>query len=244
MAKRPLYDRMNEALTLDKDEWPRAPRREDGTRAPKVAIVGKGPMHLHAPFGDPEYELWGLNDAEWRPGYAPVESFHRWFQLHNPEYMSVHYPVGVIDLETQWSKKVDDTILYMDRHYPEYPNSVPLPVSDMTDGFPYYHTSSFDWMVAMAIHEGFEAIEMYGCDFRTFPTTLDGEPVSGRACLEYWLGYAQGKGIDVKAYTTGDLFLNVHVAVFRSTLRYGLDREPALDLGLAEDDGGYWSDVR
>ena len=73
---------------------------------------------------------------------------------------------------------------------------------------------------------------------------LDGEPLSGRACLEYWIGVAQGRGIEVGVYTNGDLFLNVHLALHRSTMRYGIEGEPALDLSLNRTEKGYWADVR
>lgn len=227
-------------------EWPVAPPRPEDKSKATVAIVGKGGLHTQTPFGRRGYEFWGLNMVLPLPNWAPVTSYHRWFQLHSPAYMAVHYPPGVEELDLLWAKEHGDLELYMDRHYPEYPNSVAFPADDMRDGFWGYHTSSIDWMVALAIHEGFGSIELYGCDFKTFPLELHGEPAAGRPCLEYWLGYAQGKGINVSCYTHGDMFLNVHVAVYKSTLRYGLDREPALDLGLEdeEDRDGFWYDIR
>lgn len=235
---------------LTEDEWPEAPKHT--SQPSHCVIVGKGPLAVYAPFFDPEArkdaEFWGLNDSEWRRGFAPVRSYNRWFQLHNPEYMSIHYPPGVEELGSTWSKDHGDMILYMDRHYPEYPNSVPLPVEDMEEAWPnymtHYHASSFDWMVATAIYQGFSKISMFGCDFHTFPSMLDGEPLSGRACLEYWIGVAQGRGIEVGVYTNGDLFLNVHLALHRSTMRYGIEGEPALDLSLNRTEKGYWADVR
>src|SRR5690349_18148101 len=67
----------------------------------------------------------------------------------------------------------------------------------------HYHASSFDWLVAYAIHEGAKIISLHGVGF-----ALDSpreEPMSARACLEYWSGYAQGKGIDVWTSTDCDI---------------------------------------
>src|SRR5689334_15473635 len=49
-------------------------------RRMKVAIVGFTDHRKEAPFGDPEWEIWGLNELY---RYMPVEQFTRWFELHD-----------------------------------------------------------------------------------------------------------------------------------------------------------------
>ncbi len=97
-------------------------------------------------------------------------------------------------------------------------------------------------MVGLAILEGFDYIELHGVEFGAFPYTL-GEPVSGRPCLEAWLGFAAGRGVKVHVgwQYTGELFLTVHHASYRSTLQYGFEHEPILDLSAGDP---AWRDMR
>jgi hypothetical protein len=55
-----------------------------------------------------------------------------------------------------------------------------------------YFTSSFSYMLALAIAEGFERIEVYG-----FELAAGDEYVPQKACAEFWMGFALGKGIEV-----------------------------------------------
>src|SRR5256885_12075637 len=65
--------------------------------------------------------------------------------------------------------------------------------------FPYttlfrsrWHCGSLDWMVAAAIVWEAASIALVGISFMR-----GGEPLNGPACLAYWLGLAQGRGIEV-----------------------------------------------
>lgn len=76
-----------------------------------------------------------------------------------------------------------------------------------------YHAGSFDWMVALAILEGFTHIRITGVNFAN-----GGEPISARPCLEYWCGIAEGRGITVEI-VGGDCFRIFHLT--RSDTQYG-----------------------
>lgn len=76
-----------------------------------------------------------------------------------------------------------------------------------------YHAGSFDWLVALAILEGFTHIQITGVNF-----ALGGEPISARPCLEYWIGVAEGRGIKVDVIG-GDCFRIFHLV--RSDIPYG-----------------------
>lgn len=204
-----------------------------------VAILGKGADHDKVTFGLEGWEYWGLN--EWSYNDGPLVQYTRWFQLHPPHYLRVHYPRGIEDLARHWT--YDRGVrLYMDRYYKQYPDSEAYPKADveaLTDTG-WYHASSFDWMLALAILEGFPHIKLYGCGQVTFPG-LSTEPISARACLEYWIGVAEGRGIDVSVIDPGDVLKIVHLAKMVSQKQYGFDNEPALDLGKQ---GAGWVDVR
>lgn len=208
-------------------DWPKPSK--NGI-AHSVAIVGMATSKLVAPFGKPGWELWGLNDPVDWPGCPARHAFTRWFQLHPPHYLSEHYQLGLKDLARHWGKKTGIR-LYMDRHYPEYPDSEPYPreLTDKMVKHGWYHASSFDWMVALAIHEGFQHIGIYGCDFYAYPIT-NREPIAALPCMSYWLGVAEGRGIEVEVHGGGHLFRILHMAVYESGLQYGWDREPGHDL--------------
>lgn len=214
------------------------PPPDPGADPKRVALVGKGKNRYGAPWGQQGWELWGLNDRS--PYEPPIEAFTRWFQLHPPKYLRVHYQEGIDDLDANWREE-RGVRLYMDRHYRRYPDSEPYPKDEVEALTPrgWYHASSFDWMLALAVLEGFEVIDLYGCGFTTFPY-LNGEPISGRACLEYWAGVAEGRGAVVRQYSGGDLFQVLHLARMRSKLQYGFQDEPALDLSLTTP----WVDLR
>lgn len=55
-----------------------------------------------------------------------------------------------------------------------------------------YFTSSAPYMVALAIHEGYERIEVYG-----FEMSSQEEYGYQKPCFEFWLGMAMGKGLEV-----------------------------------------------
>lgn len=232
-------ERFEERSEWQGDDWPRP---NPGDDPKKIAILGFAPSRLVAPFGEEGWEFWGLNDPMDHPGIPARHAFTRWFQIHPPRYLAKHYPKGLDDLAEHWGES-RGIRLYMDTHYPEYPDSIPYPkaeVEALTDhgGF---HASSFDWMVALAILEGFEEIHLYGSSFFTFPV-MNSEPITALACLQYWLGVAEGRGIKVSVFGGGHLFTIQHLAVYNSRLQYGWDREPGLDLGTDEDP--QWSDVR
>ena len=54
-------------------------------------------------------------------------------------------------------------------------------------------TSSLDWMLALAIYEGFMRIELYGVDL----WDASHERGTQRNGAHYWIGQARGRGIDV-----------------------------------------------
>jgi hypothetical protein len=225
-------------------ELPRRPTHEGaalpnpGASPRNVAIVGKGSDYDGVPWGQEGWEIWGLND--WWAGQPDIELHTRWFQLHPPHYLKKFYPRGIRDLRELWGKK-RSVRLYMDRHYARYPDSEPYPKADVESLTPHgrYHASSFDWMVALAIREGFQHIALHNVHFFT-AATLNGEPLSGRPCLEYWCGVAEGRGIRVTLHNDREeeLFRIVHLAHRVSDFQYGFGPEPALQLGNG------WRDLR
>ena len=91
---------------------------------------------------------------------------------------------------------------------PRFPSSVPYPFEILDDIFEnfnrenrpgqVYMPSTISYMLAMAIHEGFDRIEMYGVEMATDAGGAMGtEYVYQKAGTEALLMYAMGKGIEV-----------------------------------------------
>lgn len=239
-AVRPNLEYSRERRWWRGDDWPRP---NPGESPDSVAIVGFGPARLVAPYGEPGWELWCLNDPDDREGLPARHAFTRWFQLHPPHYLKKHYERGMDDLARHWGEPTG-LRLYMDRHYPEYPDSEPYPKAEVEalGNHGWFHASSFDWMVGLAILEGFKRIDLCGVEFYAFPV-MNREPISALYCLHYWLGMAEGRGIDLNVVgRCGHVFRTIHLSCYTSDLQYGFEREPALDLGVDVDPS--WSDVR
>lgn len=94
--------------------------------------------------------------------------------------------------------------IYTQEHWPDVPMSSPFPLDAVREsvfkGFPRgewsgqkdWYNSSPAYMLALAIHEGAESIGLYGVDVRD-----DSEYAYESPCLEYLIGLAVGKGIEI-----------------------------------------------
>jgi len=165
----------------------------------KVAILGFTDSRELAPFGNPEFEIWGLNELY---RYMDVRKFSRWFEIHEREL--IEQDTGVpgrfpphIDALKQFPIPV-----YMHQHWDDIPPSVAYPKEGMEKAYPdgTYQTSSISWMIALAVYEKFEEIHVYGVDMAQQTEWAEQRP----AC-EYWIGLARGLGIKVYVPPTSDL---------------------------------------
>jgi hypothetical protein len=102
----------------------------------------------------------------------------------------------------EWLQQPRGKPIYMQFHYPEIPDSVEYPLEDIVqkyigklrhgDKISRYFTNSLAYMVALAMYEGFQRIEIYG-----FEMAHDTEYVTQKANAEFWIGLALGRGIEI-----------------------------------------------
>lgn len=183
----------------------------------RVAIIGpSAPTGARSLYGR-NFECWALNAAYHRacPDPARVFNLHRYAHLERdvPQY---------VDWDTTFSRRNPQVPIYViDSWNGLLKNQVIFPRAAL-EAMPRgaYHASSFDMLVAYAISLKASHIHIHGAAF-----AVEGpgqEPISARACLEYWCGYAQGLGIDVAAGAdcTG-LFQQFHLTMSDSF--YGYD---------------------
>jgi hypothetical protein len=146
----------------------------------KVALVGTSSSRKLAPYDNSDWECWGLNEID-------QERAERWFEIHELKASNRR--------EKLWLKKCKQPI-YMVKKYAQIPMAVRYPFEKVLSvpGARMYFTCTFAYQIALAIYEGFEEIGLYGVNL---PTGSPRERTVERACTEWWLGLAEGKGIKI-----------------------------------------------
>lgn len=171
-------------------------RPSDGRR--KVAIVGwSGTSRDLAPWEDRTWEKWALNTMAQHPQYGL--RMDRLYQLHDAETTRA----DLAEDPAFWKWCCENTIvpLYMHAPQPEFPMAVQYPTDEILKSFRDYFTNSVSWMIALAIHEGVDVLGVWGVDM----ANANGEYAAQRPSCEYYLGLAEGRGIEVVLPPESDL---------------------------------------
>lgn len=136
-------------------------------------------------------EVWGINAV------AGVYMCHRVFHMDDLEVQerrAAALPQSNIARMLEWLRYHPGPV-YTSRALPQYPGSVAYPLEAVLNEFrlPYWNSTAA-YAVAYAIHIGVKHISIFGCDF-SYPNTHQAE--KGRACMEFWLGVAQERGLRI-----------------------------------------------
>lgn len=96
-----------------------------------------------------------------------------------------------------WMKKNETIPVYMTVQHPDVPMCVRYPLEGVQSLLPSARrksvfTSSFDFLMGLAVYEGFERIEAYG-----FEMGSDTEYRYQREGASYWIGYCDAHGIEL-----------------------------------------------
>lgn len=192
----------------------------------KVAIIGGASkeQYFSGRHESPGWEVWGLNgirpDARqqaWKPiRWARMFNLHRFAHLNRDCYEYIIW-------DTAFSKANPKVPVYViDTWHGLLENEVIFPLKDLIRLTPRggrYHAGSFDMLVAYAILEGATEIALHGIGLAL--DSWRAEPISARACLEYWCGVAEGRGIEVTTTEDCDIFHQYHL--LKSNTVYGFD---------------------
>lgn len=176
----------------------------------KVAIVGCSDTKSFAPYSDPSWEIWAMNNA------FHTERRTKWFEIHPVKKVGDQFlrrkliTPGVFEWSPEFRGMPMDKYvamlneikcpIYMQRHWDEIPLSVPYPLEEVTARFGRYFTNSVSFMIALAIMKGASEIGCYGVDMAT-----GSEYGPQRPSCEYFLGIARGMGIKVTIPEQADL---------------------------------------
>lgn len=178
----------------------------------KVAIVGFAfSSAMEAPFDDPEYSIWGMNQL-----YRHIPRADRWFEIHHN--WNEHVVDGTDHLG--WLQQFTGPI-YNCVKIPQVHNSVPFPRAQCAKIGADYWTSSIAYMIALAIRDGFTTIDLYGIDL-----VVGEEYAYQKPCAEFWMGIAHGRGINVGVHKNS--------ALLKHSYAYGFESEPQSLVMLSE----------
>ena len=124
----------------------------------KVALIGTAPSsRLLAPYNDPSWEIWACSPGNMNS----LPRVTKWFELHAnllwPEYISYGAPY------IEWLKQQKFPVYMQSQEW--VPNAITFPKDKMVEIFGKdFFTSSFAWMMALAITEGAKEIALFGID--------------------------------------------------------------------------------
>ena len=184
----------------------------------KLAIVGFALSRDQAPFSDPEFEIWTVNNL-----YRFVPRQDAIFEMHTREQIDAEMVHGV-DNKTYIEELREMKIpVYMQEAYPDVPPAVKYPLEEMIKEFGVprkkdgetpdaYFTNSISFMLALGIYKGFEEIHVYGVDM-----AVGTEYNEQRPSCEYYIGIAKGRGIKI--------YLPLESDLLKTRFTYGYDEQ-------------------
>ena len=187
-----------------------------------IAILGLGPsidqfLEITKRLGGRSRfcdEVWGINALG--NVFACDLVFHM-DDVRIQEIRAAAAPASNIAAMLQWIKSSPVPVV-TSRAHPDYPALVEFPLEDVLNHLGHdYFNSTAAYAVAFAIHTGATEISIFGMDF-TYPNVHHAE--KGRACVEFWLGQAQARGIKVSLPKTTTL---LDACYPRSSRLYGYD---------------------
>ncbi len=155
----------------------------------QIALIGSAPGYERAPWHDPAWEIWALNKSYTFLEPAQIGCVTRWFELHqNTALTQQRRPTN------HWLNLAAlDIPVYTFTRLPHIKNQVLFPLDVIEQAMPRaYFACTFAYQIALALFEGATTIGLYGA-------ALIGqrEALVERPCVEWWLGYAEGKGVTI-----------------------------------------------
>jgi len=156
-----------------------------------VAMVGYSPTTRDLVPWDEDVEVWTLNHGH---SASFIKRMDYVFEIHPIGYLKKNIGTSQNDREHwEWlTQPHGDIKIIMHDHFPEIPNSVKFDHSRAVREFGNFFTSSLAFMIAQALMEEIDRIEIYGFDMKS-----DSEYNYQRDSAEYFIGLAMGKGVDV-----------------------------------------------
>jgi len=176
-------------------DWLRHQRRGKQT----VALVGSAfSTGGWAPYEEKDVAVWCANEMHGK-SWVKMDGVTGWFQLHpkwsfTKEHRWDHWG---------WLQRKHPFPIYMQRQFDDIPSGVAYPLREIQREFlggfvrgeaamEKLFTSTFAYMFALALHQGFRRVEIYGIEL-----SLGAEYEYQREAMAFWIGKASGLGVEV-----------------------------------------------
>jgi hypothetical protein len=188
----------------------------------KIAMIGTAPSsRMLAPFNDPSWKIWACSPGNMNA----LPRVDTWFELHSNLLWPEHESYGKPYIE--WLKQQKFPI-YMQERWPTteghmvslqtiVPNAVPFPKDEMVAEFgDDFFTSSFTWMMALAIKMGATEIALYGIDMASRD-----EYIRQRPGFFFFRYLARQRGIKVSAPHESDIMQSPALYAYVDSTPFG-----------------------
>lgn len=176
----------------------------------KVVIIGYAHSKNEVNWEEKDTEYWVMNDM------IDVPKFDRLFDIHLDKYI-LDRPKNPNFFKNL--QKIQNKIIYMQRRWDEIPCSTKFPLQMLQDEFQIpamgdvlFATCTVSYMLALAIYEKFDEIEILGVD-----EAIDGEYKDEMPSVLFWIGVARGRGIVVN--------ISDHSPLLKGYFLYGYEEE-------------------
>lgn len=161
-----------------------------------VELIGAGMSFGDIPAFDPQAERWGTNNVMFARYGGDFDQWTRWFDLHPASHIQTRRPQA-----WDWYQQQDGTRpIYLTEASPLIPGAVAFPFARVSQTFstPQHQERDFwgsiSWLIAFAILEGFERIDLFW--FVLANDVYTKQVPSTR----YWIGQARARGIEVRIH--------------------------------------------
>jgi hypothetical protein len=174
-----------------------------------VAIVGKNDLNWDlAPFDNLDVDIWGLGFWAAMGKYPRLDAV---FEVHRREVWEKEITIPV-DEYLAWLKEPHPFPIYTREKQDYIASCEVLPLNLISERYlrhlfrgvspiVRYYTTSIAYMLAMAIYLGYTRIEPYGIEMTAERYQYQ------RDSVFYWMGLANGNGVDVVVPENSDMFM-------------------------------------
>jgi hypothetical protein len=176
----------------------------------KVALIGTAPSsRMLAPYNDPSWQIWGCS-----PGNQNVlPRVNVWFELHSNLLWPEHEAYGRPYIE--WLKAQSFPVYMQDQTL--VPRALVFPKDEMVAEFgDSFFTSSFAWMMALAMKMGAAEIALYGIDMASRD-----EYIRQRPGFFFFKHMAERRGIKVSAPHESDIMQSPALYAYVDSTPFG-----------------------
>jgi hypothetical protein len=176
----------------------------------KVAMIGTAPSsRMLAPYNDPSWQIWGCS-----PGNMNIlPRVNLWFELHSNLLWPEHENYGRPYIE--WLK-VQSFPVYM-QDQTQVPRALVFPKDELVAEFgDNFFTSSFAWMMALAMKMGATEIALYGIDMASRD-----EYIRQRPGFYFFKHMAERRGIKVSAPHESDIMQSPPLYAYVDSTPFG-----------------------